>query len=53
MLFLDLFVLASDVGVVLLASLVAGVVVDLVGMEYLLGGFADLSLADRSRTLTL
>lgn len=47
------FVLASEMGVMLLVGFRRGLTVDLVGIESLLGGLLVLSLPDNSRVLTL
>ena len=44
--------LASDIGVIVPTNFGDGVIVDLVGIESLLGGLADFTL-ERSRTPTL
>ena len=49
----DLFALASDMGVVFPTDLGAGLAVDFAGMDSRLGGFADFSLPERSSTPTL
>lgn len=49
----DLRARASDIGVMLLTSLVVLLAFDFAGTESLLGGFAGLSLPERSRTPTL
>lgn len=48
-----LLVLVSEIGVMLPDSFGPGVADDLAGIESLLGGLADLSLPERSRTPTL
>jgi hypothetical protein len=54
----DFLVLTSEIGVMLPPSFGTGLTVDLAGIDLagidsLLGGLADLSLLDRSRTPTL
>lgn len=49
----DLFALASEIGVIMPTDLGTGLVVDLEGIESLLGGFPDLSFPETSSTLTL
>lgn len=49
----NLLALVSEIGVMLPTDFGAELTVDLAGMESLLGGLADFSLAERSRTLTL
>lgn len=49
----DLFTLASEIGVILPTDLGAVLTEDLEGTDSLLGGFADFSLPEKSRTATL
>lgn len=49
----DLLILVSEIGVIVPVALGNGLVLDLAGIESLRGGLADLSLSERSRTLTL
>lgn len=49
----DFFDLASEIGVMFPTSFGAGVALDFVGIDILLGGLAGFSLPERSRTPTL